>query len=280
MTRNWELLGSNSTYSHVPLEVCLDDLAAMGLTALDFVPQAPHFWCSHTEMGDAAALRRMLEARGLRASVITPPPYRYSITAPAGMQRQATLDYYRRCILLAASLGADRVVLGAEGACWDLERDRLLDQAAQLLDRLCPTAAAAGVKLLLMPVLGPDAPLAAQSPVLGPAEELMGVIRRVDSPWLGVCLDTNAMSVWGDDIPGWFARLGTCTHLVRLCDGNYHGWRAWGEGCLPMDRYLEQLEAAGYRGELSLLVPGERYVDRPGHPLRQALAALRTGGRT
>ena len=65
-----------------------------------------------------------------------------------------------------------------------------------------------------------------------------------------------------------------------FADGNYHGWRAWGEGCLPMDRWLEQLEAAGYRGELSLLVPGERYVDRPGHPLRQALAALRTGGRT
>ena len=108
----------------------------------------------------------------------------------------------------------------------------------------------------------------------------MGVILRVDSPWLVACLDTNAMSVCGDDIPGWFARLGACTHLVRLCDGNYHGWRAWGEGCLPMDRYLEQLEAAGYRGELSLLVPGERYVDRPGHPLRQALAALRTGGRT
>ena len=42
MTRNWELLGSNSTYSHVPLEVCLDDLAAMGLTALDFMPPAPH----------------------------------------------------------------------------------------------------------------------------------------------------------------------------------------------------------------------------------------------
>ena len=120
MTHNWGLLGSNSTYSHMPLEACLDDLAELGLTALDFVPQAPHFWCSHTEMGDAAALRKMLEERGLRAAVVTPPPYRYSITAPAGMQRQATMDYYRRCILLAASLGADRVVLGAEGACWDL----------------------------------------------------------------------------------------------------------------------------------------------------------------
>ncbi len=280
MTHDWGLLGSNSTYRYLPLEACLDQLAALGLTALDFVPQAPHFWCSHTEMGDAAALRRRLEDRGLRADVVTPPSYRYSIAAPPGRQRQATLDYYRRCILLAASLGARRMVLGADGACWDLERDRLLDLAAQLLDRLCPTAAAAGVKLLLTPVPGPDAPLIAQSPVLGPAAELLGVIRQVGSPWLGACLDTNAMSLWGDDIPGWFERLGECTHLVRLCDGNYHGWRAWGEGCLPMERYLEQLEEAGYDGPISLLLPGERYVDRPEHPLRKALAVLRTGGRT
>lgn len=172
------------------------------------------------------------------------------------------------------------MVLGAEGACWDLERDRLLEQAAELLSQLCHAAQDAQVRLLLVPVLGPDAPLAAQSPVLGSAREILDVIQWVDSPWLGACLDTNAMSVWGDDIPGWFARLGTRTGLVRLCDGNYHGWRAWGEGCLPMERYLEQLEAAGYAGQISLMLPGERYVDRPGYPLRQALTALRTGGRT
>lgn len=280
MARVWELLGSNRTYSHVPLEACLDELAAMGLTALDFVPQAPHFWCSHAETGDAAALRQKLEGRGLRATAVTPPAYRYAITAPPGRQQQATLDYYRRCIGLAAELGAGRLVLGAEGACWDIERACLLDLAAELLDRLCAEAAPAGVRLLLAQVLGPEAPLAAQSPVLGPAAELAGLIRRVGSPWLGACLDTNAMSLWGDDLPGWFARLGERTHLVRLCDGNYHGWKAWGEGCLPMGRYLAQLEEAGYAGPVSLLLPGEGYTGRPGYPLERALAALRTGGRT
>lgn len=84
--------------------------------------------------------------------------------------------------------------------------------------------------------------------MLGRLEELSELLRRVDSPALGVCLDTNVMSTWGDSIPRWFERLGEHTGLVRLCDGNYHGWRAWGEGVLPMERYRAELEAAGYAG--------------------------------
>ena len=64
------------------------------------------------------------------------------------------------------------------------------------------------------------------------------------------------------------------TGLVRLCDGNYHGWRAWGEGVLPMQRYLHALDAMGYRGDISLRLPGERYLAQPAYPDERALAAL------
>ena len=127
--------------------------------------------------------------------------------------------------------------------------------------------------------MGPDTPLIAESPVLGRAEELAQLLRRVDSPALGVCLDTNTAAAWGDTLPRWFGLLGEKTGLVRLCDGNYHGWRAWGEGCLPMERLTEELRAAGYTGALSLLLPGERYIENPSHPVRQALRALRGGER-
>ena len=133
------------------------------------------------------------------------------------------------------------------------------------------------MRLLLAPVMGPETPPIAESPVLGRLEELSELLRRVDSPALGVCLDTNVMSTWGDSIPRWFERLGEHTGLVRLCDGNYHGWRAWGEGVLPMERYRAELEAAGYAGPVSLLLPGERYAGRPSWPEERALEVLRGG---
>ena len=277
MRATWPLLGSNGPYSRVPLAAFLEAEVRLGLDGVDFVPQTPHFWCSHTGHESAAPLRAALAEAGLPVRVLTPPPYRYSLTDPPGRQREATLDYYRVCIALAAELGAGRLVLGAAGACWDIEPEALRRNAAGLLSALCPQAEAAGVRLLLAPVMGPETPLIAESPVLGRLEELSELLRRVDSPALGVCLDTNVMSTWGDSIPRWFERLGEHTGLVRLCDGNYHGWRAWGEGVLPMERYRAELEAAGYAGPVSLLLPGERYAGRPSWPEERALEVLRGG---
>ena len=277
MRATWPLLGSNGPYSRVPLAAFLEAEVRLGLDGVDFVPQTPHFWCSHTGHESAAPLRAALAEAGLPVRVLTPPPYRYSLTAPPGRQREATLDYYRVCIALAAELGAGRLVLGAAGACWDIEPEALRRNAAGLLSALCPQAEAAGVRLLLAPVMGPETPLIAESPVLGRLEELSELLRRVDSPALGVCLDTNVMGTWGDSIPRWFERLGEHTGLVRLCDGNYHGWRAWGEGVLPMERYRAELEAAGYADPVSLLLPGERYAGRPSWPEERALEVLRGG---
>lgn len=277
MAEQTRLLASNAQYSRYTLRGALDRLVQLGLTRLDFVPQPPHFWCGHTDYEDTGPLKAALAAAGLSPAVVTPPPYRYSITAPEGWQRKVTLDYYRRCIALAAELGADRVVLGAAGACWDLDPEDLRRNAVQLLRTLCPAAEAAGIRLLIAPVMGPDAPLLAESPVLGTARDLAELLERVDHPALGVCLDTCVMSAWGDSLEDWFSLLGRQTGLVRLCDGSYHGWRAWGEGCLPMEQYRRTLEHLGYTGDLSLLLPGERYVEDPLRPDRQTLEALRKG---
>lgn len=104
MRATWPLLGSNGPYSRVPLAAFLEAEVRLGLDGVDFVPQTPHFWCSHTGHESAAPLRAALAEAGLPVRVLTPPPYRYSLTAPPGRQREATLDYYRVCIALAQQI--------------------------------------------------------------------------------------------------------------------------------------------------------------------------------
>ncbi len=275
MAFNMQLLGSNGQYSRFPFSHFLSQMQTLGLTELDFVPQTPHFFCSHTGYQDPAPLRSRLGQLGMRIAALTPPSYRYSITAPEGVQRQATFDYYRHCLDLAHTFSCSRLVLGAAGACWDLPPEVLEEHAAQMLSRLSPLARQASITLLLTPTMGRETPLIAEAPVLNTASQLAQLLEQVNHPALGVCLDTNVMSVSGGTIPEWFSLLRDKTGLVRLCDGNYHGWRAWGEGCLPMDRYLELLEQAGYEGDLSLHLPGERYHETPVHPDCTALQALR-----
>ncbi len=268
------ILGSNTQYIRYPLEFFLAEMERMGIHRLDFTPRVPHFFCSGNECTPVDGLLAALDRYRLQVSAVTPPPYRYSITAPEGEQRQHTEQYYRTCIDLTARLGCGCMVLDSSGACWDLPAQELMDNAERMLRGLCEEAQERNVKILLAPVMGADTPLIAEAPILNTAQDLQQMLQRVDHRNLGVCLDTNVMSTCGDTVAGWFARLGEKTQLVRLCDGNYHGWRAWGEGVLPMEKYLRELDSVGYRGDLSLYLGGERYVERPSQATMQTLTAL------
>ena len=57
-----------------------------------------------------------------------------------------------------------------------------------------------GVTLLLAPVMGAETPLIAEAPVLNTARQLSQMLAWVDSPALGVCLDTCHVWDAGYDI--------------------------------------------------------------------------------
>lgn len=269
-----QMLASNAQYSHLPLERFCVEMEQMNVHYLDFVPQTPHFWLGHTEGDDPAALRAAFDAVSLAVSVLTPPVYRYAITADKEPQRGATRSYYINALGLARALGADRVVLGASGACWDVPNETLLRSARAMMEDLCDEAARQGVTLLLCPVMGAETPLIAESPVLSTLEQVAAMLDEVDHPNLAAALDTNVMSAAGESILQWFGRLGGRIRLVRMTDGNYHGWRAIGEGVLPMIHYAEQLRDVCYTGDISLLLPGEHYIERPWRIEAAAITAL------
>lgn len=274
MIERARILGSNGQYTRYPLSCFLEKVRQMNLTRLDFVPCTPHFFCGYRMHEDGAALRVQLDQAGVQASVLTPPAYRCSITAPDGAQREATRAYYKSCVELAAELGCDKLVLSAEGACWDIAPALLKQNAREMLCYLQPIAAASGIQLLLAPAMGAQTPLIAQAPVLNTARCLSELLSDANLRQVAVCLDTNVMSAVGDTVQEWFDRLGDKIALVRLCDGTYHGWCAVGEGVLPMERYMQEIEAAGYLGDYSLYLPGERYIERPDVPDLKALSMM------
>lgn len=268
------ILGSNTQYLRYPLEFFLAEMERMELRRLDFTPKVPHFFCSGGACTPVDNLRAALERHHLQVRAVTPPPYRYAISAPEGEQQAHTKRYYETCIELTARLGCKAMVLDSAGACWDLPVDVLLDNTQRMLRILCEEAERQDVRILLAPVMGSATPLMAEAPILNTAQDLQQMLQRVDHDNLGVCLDTNVMSTCGGTIDDWFTRLGDRTELIRLCDGNSHGWRAWGEGVLPMDKYLRQVHDAGYRGDISLYLGGERYVQKPSQATAKTLAAL------
>ena len=60
-------------------------------------------------------------------------------------------------------------------------------------------------------------------------------------------------------------------HLLRLLPGHL----ALGDGVLPLEQYLKELDEAGYEGYISLEVMNERYYFDPEPAIKQSVEYLK-----
>ncbi len=264
MAEQWNLLGSNAQFVRKPLDAFLQNQKRLGLQHVDLVMQSPHIYIDSEEYQDLDLIKEKLCEAALSVRCVTPQPYRYSICADVGtMQYEKTLGYYQQCILAAEELQAEYLCITASGACYDVDADRLRSNAVDLLRKLADFAKSHQVVLLAGTVLGDESPCNASTPVLISLEEIEQVILATGSDNLKAYLDTEVISLRGETISQWFEALGNEIRLIRLTDGNYHGYRVWGEGCLPCKKYLRGILQSGFDGDVSLQIPGERYVEAP-----------------
>lgn len=264
MAGKWRLLGSNAQFVRKPLDAFLREQKRLGVRYADLTLQSPHIYIDSEEHQDLAPVRKTLADAAVSVRCVTPLPYRYSICADKGtMQYEKTLGYYRQCILAAEELGASYLCVTASGACYDVPADRLRGNGADMLRQLADFAKAHQIVLLAGSVLGEESPENASTPVLVSLEEIAQTLQVVGSDHLKAYLDTEVISLRGETISQWFETLGDEIKLIRFTDGNYHGYRVWGEGCLPCGKYLREILQSGFDGDLSLQIPGERYVEAP-----------------
>ena len=268
MRATWPLLGSNGPYSRVPLAAFLEAEVRLGLDGVDFVPQTPHFWCSHTGHESAAPLRAALAEAGLPVRVLTPPPYRYSLTAPPGRQREATLYYYRVCIALAAELGADRVVVNSgwgyqgedESAMWNRCRDHL--------GRLCQVAQPCGVTLVMESLRDDESNLVCN------LERARRMHREVGHPSLKMMVDNIATGAAGETLGDWFRAFGAELIHMHFLDGDPWLHNVWGDGNTALAQQIQTMNDHHYTGYLVQEVADEHYFSDPYAADRRNLRVL------
>lgn len=264
------LAGSNSLYMRYPFMDCLNAQRKLGINLLDFAVSTPHIWCDHKKYEPLKDTKNKLREFGITVSTVSPSSYKYSICAGyRTIQRDATIGYFENVISIAKELGANSVSITSSGGCFDIDKKKLWENSKEILKYLCTYAENEGIELILAPLSDKV------SPILNSLLEIERMIKGVNSNNLRALLDTNTISVKGESISDWFKTLGDRIALVRFTDGNYNGYRVWGEGCLSCGRYLEELYKVGYDGILSLRLSGERYIENPFNADERNVVALR-----
>jgi protein FrlC len=254
----FRIAACNAQYTRLPFSAFLETQKKLGVSDIEFIAQVPHLWCDHIACEDEAGIASALKAAGIEIAAFTPRLYRYSAyAARSSRQRACTMAYMREAVKIASSLSAPVFCIENGGACFDAPHEELWANCREMLAELCDMAGEAG----LIPAIGAASP--DDSPILTTAAELERMKDEIGHKKCGVILDTWLASMAGETIGEWFRAFGSDVVLVRFADGNYNGYRPWGEGCLPCGRFLEQIERGGYNGVLSQRRKGETEVSNP-----------------
>ena len=168
----------------------------------------------------------------------------------SGRKPEAAADLLKH-LAVARTLGAPamRICCGGRRTRperWEEQRDLLLP----LLRRLADAAGEQGVVLAI------------ENHLDMLAEELAELLERVDSPWLGVCLDTANNVRLGEDALAVVRRLAPwarATHVKDVApqpgaEGSFASWPSvpLGQGVVDVDAVVRELARTGYDGLLAV----------------------------
>jgi D-psicose/D-tagatose/L-ribulose 3-epimerase len=270
------LIGVNSwVWVSPPTDAAIAEIAprvrAMGFDLLELGVEHPGDW-------DPAHVAEILFANDLGASVC----------AVMGEGRDllerdliaSTQEYVRTCIDAAATVGSGVVagpVYAPTGKTWRMdytERAAAIDQLVEGLRPLADYAGERGVRLAIEPLNR------FETSFLNTAAQTMEVVDRVDSPAVGVLLDTFHMNIEEKDQAAAIRLAGDKLAHFHAC-GNDRG--APGGDHIAWERITEALHEIGYDGPVVIesFTPDNQTIARAAaiwRPLAETQDALAQEG--
>jgi D-psicose/D-tagatose/L-ribulose 3-epimerase len=244
---------------------------AMGFDLLELGVESPGDW-------DPARVAELLAANGLSASLCVAMGEDRDLTDPELVR--STQEYVRYCIDAAATIGAT-VVAGPlytpVGKTWqmtDAERAATIDRLVEGLKPLADYAGEREVRLAVEPLNRFETSL------LNTAAQTMEVVDRVDSPAVGVLLDTFHMNIEEKDQAATIRRVGDKLVHFHAC-GNDRG--APGADHIAWEAITAALRETNYDGAVVIesFTPDNQTIARAAaiwRPLAETQDALARDG--
>lgn len=205
-------LGVNTwVWCSPPTDSILDELiphiAGLGFDVVELPVEQVGDWTP-------AHVRGLLDEHQLGASIcaVTSPGRELIATDPATVA--STQEYFRHVIDVAAAVGSPTVMgpmYSSVGRTWRMTDDERRRGYAEIAEHLTPVAAYAadaGVRIGIEPLNR------FETSVVNTTAQAMEIVEQVDSPALGVALDTFHMSIEERDIPA--GVLACRDHLVHV----------------------------------------------------------------
>jgi protein FrlC len=249
---NMKLSISTKLYFNYTLEETIKRLAKLGYPGIEIWGGRPHAY--YRDMGEAeiSAVRRCIEKSGLEISGFIPAQFGYptSLCSPVGSVRSDSVEYIRRSMEVAVSLGCRKVSLCPGRTLYGQGYSNGIEQLTASMDELVAEALKKDVLLLLEPAH------MYESDLIMTVEEGIRFIRERNYPNMGIALDTGHCHVNRESLVDCLYLLqdNRVPYHIHLDDNNGMSdqHKIPGEGTLNFIPFFRNLLETGYDGFLTV----------------------------
>jgi sugar phosphate isomerase/epimerase len=240
---------SVNTYGYIwshTARACLEQLASCGYRQFEGVINPPHLDVE-ASAGERRELKAYLQGEGLSFTSLNLPSLDTNLASPFAYTREYTVALFQKALILAADLGAPRLVTvpGRVNPLLPCPPDRSRAILRETIGALIPLARNLGVKLAIENV-----PFAA----LPHCRDIREFLNEMDDPALCACYDVANAHFAGESPTLGVASLNGRIELVHCSDTTRNTWRhdPVGTGNVPFELLKDALQAHGYEGPILL----------------------------
>ena len=271
--KNSQISVGNYTYMYYSFDYFLASMERLGINTIELWGATPHFYSDDASFFETCALQKKLAQRGFTVSCVTPEQVMYPINIGAVNrdERARSIDFFRRHIDIANILQTPRMLVTSGRCNLDDDKSDCFKYCVDSLQELGYYAGRRGVTIAFETLTREGYDLVVR------AAESKAVLDAVnDYDHVKAMIDVDESARFGESPTVFFALFGKeRMEHCHFVDGMPGGHLAMGDGVLPMRRYLEELDAAGYEGYISLEVMNDRYYYDPEPAIRQSVEFLR-----
>ena len=251
------------------LECALTAMRSCGFTRVQLWGHVAHFHPGYVTSAEAARLAERVRDQGMEIASLFPEGGSYPLNPAAAEAhlRQRSVDYYRRCLDLAAAMGIHRVVLHPGYGLLDRDERLAMDNAVHSWQVIGEYARE----------LGLDAQLKNCAAVhLGSLGQLDRLIER-SGVGLGICADVG-LALDAGTSPAELMAMAEVRGL-NVSDGP-GGHLAFGDGHYDLKNVCGEIEACGWAERTTLVMDHRAYVLEPEAALRRTAERILEWRRT
>lgn len=261
-TTDIKLAVSSYSYWHfrtekVPIEKVIDEASTLGLAGVDVLHR-------QMESEELAYLNRLKRYAFLKGVDLISLSIHQDFVTPDEAERQEAIDHTKHCIDLAHQMGIPSIRLnsgrwgtidsfdalmanrGVEEPIAGYTEDDAFGWCIGAIEQCLPYAAEKGVLLALENHWG----------LTSTPEGLLRIRKAIDSPWLGILLDTGNFL---EDPYDKLAQVAPYADFVQA--KTYYGGGEWYTLDLDYKRIVQLLRDANYRGYVSIEFEGKEAAE-------------------